>query len=239
MSVVKIGWSGGKDSTCAVLKHIEQGDRVKAVCYIPMFNEEIPMLLRRHYEFIMLSADRLRKMGAEVRVVSGMTYYEYVTHIAKRGKNKGKPFGFPLFVRSQCGFKRSNKLKALSACDVGEYDYQGIGIAADETARFRQIDGTLKRSVLLENGITGEQAKEYCRLRGFLSPHYDLLKRDGCVLCPHARECERQMWYADYPEAVPILIDLQNFVRRERPEQTPLRNYRWFIEENDNVKMEG
>lgn len=66
MSVVKIGWSGGKDSTCAVLKHIEQGDQVKAVCYIPMFTKEIPMLLRRHYEFITLSANRLREMGAEI-----------------------------------------------------------------------------------------------------------------------------------------------------------------------------
>ena len=30
MSIVKVGWSGGKDSTCAVLLHLEKGDKVKA-----------------------------------------------------------------------------------------------------------------------------------------------------------------------------------------------------------------
>lgn len=30
-----------------------------------------------------------------------------------------------------CGFKRDGKLKALSLCDVGEYNYEGVGIAFD------------------------------------------------------------------------------------------------------------
>ena len=41
---VKVGWSGGKDSTCAVMQHIEHGHKVKAVCYIPMFTESIPLI---------------------------------------------------------------------------------------------------------------------------------------------------------------------------------------------------
>ena len=40
MSVVKIGWSGGKDSTRAVMAHIQRGDKVKAVCYVPMLAME-------------------------------------------------------------------------------------------------------------------------------------------------------------------------------------------------------
>ena len=44
MSVVKIGWSGGKDSTRAVMAHIQRGDKVKAVCYVPMFTKEIPLI---------------------------------------------------------------------------------------------------------------------------------------------------------------------------------------------------
>lgn len=43
---VKVSWSGGKDSTCAVLLHLEAGHKVKAVNYTPMFTEEIPLLLR-------------------------------------------------------------------------------------------------------------------------------------------------------------------------------------------------
>ena len=45
--IVKIGWSGGKDSTCAVMKHIERGDKVKAVCWVPMLTKEIPLILTK------------------------------------------------------------------------------------------------------------------------------------------------------------------------------------------------
>lgn len=40
MSIVKVAWSGGKDSTCAVMLHIKRGDKVKVVCYIPMFTKK-------------------------------------------------------------------------------------------------------------------------------------------------------------------------------------------------------
>ena len=50
---VKVSWSGGKDSTCAVLLHLRDGHKVKAVNYTPMFTEEIPLLLKDHYEFIL------------------------------------------------------------------------------------------------------------------------------------------------------------------------------------------
>ena len=66
MSVVQIGWSGGKDSTCAVMKHIEYGDKVKAVCYVPMFTREIPLILKNHYNFIINTADYFHSLGAEV-----------------------------------------------------------------------------------------------------------------------------------------------------------------------------
>lgn len=49
--VVKVSWSGGKDSTCAVLIHLALGHTVKAVNYTPMFTEDIPLLLKDHYEF--------------------------------------------------------------------------------------------------------------------------------------------------------------------------------------------
>lgn len=89
MAIVKVSWSGGKDSTAAVLLHLKRGDMVKAVCYIPMFTNKIPLILKDHYEFILNTADYFRSLGAEVWIVSGMTYYDYVLHRATRGKHKG------------------------------------------------------------------------------------------------------------------------------------------------------
>ena len=60
IETVKASWSGGKDSTCAVSMHINRGHFVKAVCYIPMFTQTIPLILKDHYEFILDTADRFK-----------------------------------------------------------------------------------------------------------------------------------------------------------------------------------
>lgn len=232
--VVKVSWSGGKDSTCALMKHLERGDTVKAVCYIPMFTDTIPLLLKDHYEFILRTADKFRSMGAEVHIVKGITYWEYVHKRASRGKYKGKPFGFPCFIKEWCGFKRDSKLKALSNIILGQYDYEDIGIAADETRRHAQLT-VRKRSILVEDGFTEQMAIEYCKEHAILSPHYTDIKRDGCTLCPHAQAREREKWFEQYPEAIPIMLELQEFVKREKPGQYPLRHYKWFIEEDGTI----
>lgn len=231
--VVKVNWSGGKDSTCAVLKHIERGDKVIAVCYIPMLTDEIPLLLKEHYEFILNAADRFRTMGATVYIVHGMTYYDYVHKRSTRGKFKGRAFGFPMIQRGRCGLKRDSKLKALGSLSI-ECDYEDIGIAFDEPSRASFISET-KRSILCDLKITEDDALLYCLKRGFLSPHYDFLRRDGCVLCPHAGSKERKKWLQQYPEAKPVILELQEFVKRERPGQFPLRGLKLFIEDDGTI----
>lgn len=241
MDIVKVGWSGGKDSTCAVMKHIQRGDKVKIVCYIPMLTKEIPLILKKHYNFIIDTANYFRSLGAEVYFPDGgLTYYEYVTHIAKSGKDKGKMFGFPCTNRGQCGFKRDGKLRACDNCDVGEYDYSSIGIAIDETERNNQLNEK-KRSILCELGITEIMATDFCKnhIPNLYSPHYsyDFGKkkkkhRDGCSLCCNATKAERQQYFADYPEAIPIVLELQNIVKNNRPERAPLRDYKYFFDTN-------
>ena len=230
MDVVKLGWSGGKDSTCSGYMHIERGDKVKMICYIPMFTNEIPLILKCHYEFIMNQKKVFEDLGAEVYIVHGMTYWDYCTHIAKSGKNKGKMFGFPCFKRGQCGFKRDSKLKAVQSIDVGYYDYEDIGIAYDEVDRHGQLNDK-KRSILVEKKITEEMAMYFCLGKNAVSPNYATKKRDGCTLCPNAKESERQEWYKDYPEAVPLLMELQRIINANRTDRKPLRNNKWFIAE--------
>ena len=235
MDVVKIGWSGGKDSTRAVMAHIQRGDKVKAVCYVPMFTKEIPLISKKHYEFILKTAEYFRSLGAEVYFADGgLTYCEYVTHIALKGKNKGQIFGFPIVGRGMCGFKRDGKLKALALCNVGEYDYEGVGIAYDETKRHGQLTKNL-RSILVEEKITEDDCTDWCKENCLYSPQYSCKgkkkMRDGCSLCCNASETERREWFEDYPEAIPLVIELQNIVKKQRPDRPPLRDYKYFIEE--------
>ena len=179
--IVKVNWSGGKDSTCAVFKHLEAGHTVKAVCYVPMLNETIPLISKAHYDFIIRTKRKFEEMGATVFLVHGMTYYEYVTHIAKQGKFKGKIFGFPYLASGQCGFKRDSKLKALTEMDIGAYDYEDIGIAHDENRRKSQLNEK-KRSILDEMGFTENDALFICAEHKILSPIYVTGKRDGCII---------------------------------------------------------
>lgn len=236
MATVKVGWSGGKDSTATVLLHLERGDKVKAVCYIPMFTKEIPLVLKDHYQFILNTADYFRSLGAEVYIVTGITYVEYVLHRATCGKHKGRIFGFPCFIRGQCGFKRDSKIKACAECDVGSYDYESLGIAYDEKSRHNQLNDKL-RSILVEEGYTQVDCALLCMNHNCYSPVYAERKRDGCALCFNAKADERKRWFRDYPEAFNILLHLQDVVRAETPDKYPLRDCKWFIEPNYQLSM--
>lgn len=237
MDIVKVSWSGGKDSTCAVSLHLKQNDLVKAVCYIPMFTDEIPLITKRHYEFINNTADFFRSQGAEVYFAKGITYFDFVTHFISKGKNKGKIFGFPTCVTGMCEFKNYSKVASLKKVDVGYFDYEDIGIAFDEYKRHSQLNNK-KRSILVEKGYTEQFATMYCYHKGLLSPHYDYDKRDGCALCYNAPESRRIRWLNDYPEAKSLLIDLQNIVKENRPDRFPLRNHQWFIDtENPQLSI--
>lgn len=233
MAVVKCNWSGGKDSSCATHLHLLQGDKCIVCCYIPMFTDEIPLILKQHYEFILQTAERFKSMGAEVYTTSGMTYWDYVTHIKQKGDYKGEIMGFPSYITGQCGFKNYSKVKALDTLTKNvEYDYMDIGIAFDEIDRYSQINDK-KRSILVEKKITEQMALEYCRANLLCSPLYAKYKRDGCLLCPQKRSAERVEWFNQYPEAFQLVLELQEIVKKQKSKHLfPLRNNKWFIEEN-------
>lgn len=227
MSIVKLGWSGGKDSTCAAVLHLKRGDQLKCVCYVPMFDKEIPLITREHFDFINSAKVKLEDMGAKVFVITGKTYTDFVLTRATRGKYAGLIYGFPVPITGMCGFQRDSKTKSCRSFDVGYYDYESLGIAADETARLSQLNNH-KRSILVENGITEAQTYEIIKPLGLLSPHYATNTRDGCALCPNAKKGELEKWINDYPEARQRLVDLQNYCKEHRPDRPPLRGKKWF-----------
>lgn len=239
MDTVKCCWSGGKDSSCATHLHLLQGDKCIVTNYIPMFTEEIPLLLKEHYEFIMQTIELWKQMGAEVYQVHGITYWDWAHRINTKGKNKGRPKGFPCFLRNKCNFRNDSKVKSLAELDRKfslEYDYMDLGIAFDEVNRHSQLNEK-KRSILVEQKITEPMAAEYCKKNGLYSPHYDKYKRDGCTLCPQKKAIERIEWFEQYPEAFDLVLELQEFVKQERPEQYPLRNKKFFIEEDMQISL--
>ena len=229
MDIVKVSWSGGKDSSCALKMHIDRGDEVKAICYIPMFTDEIPLISAEHYDFITNTAQRFREMGARVDIVSGMTFYDYFYHVKTKGQNKGKIMAFPPPITRMCPFRNYSKEKALDKHDLGEYDYESIAIAYDEIKRHGQLNER-KRSILVEEKITENMATDFCQMHNILSPHYNYDKRDGCAICPHAKRERLERWLAEFPEAKAILIKMQDDAKLQYPGRSPLRNGGWYID---------
>ena len=136
-----------------------------------------------------------------------------------------------------CEFKNYSKVKALKKCDVGYFDYEDIGIAYDEPQRKGQLTDS-KRSILVEKQFTEKMAKQKCVEYNMLSPHYENDTRDGCALCPNAPKKRRLQWFKGFPEAMPIVVELQELVKKERPERMPLRNKKLFID-TDQIDMFG
>lgn len=227
--IVKVCWSGGKDSTASSLLHLDRGDLVSLVCYVPMFDDRIPLISKQHHDFILYAKSRFELLGANVFLVHGLSFVDYVLHVSLKGKFKGQIFGFPTVGRGQCGFKRDSKLKALAGADslVGSYDYEDIGIAYDEVSRFGQLSDR-KRSILVELKKTESDCLSLVFDRNLLSPHYGANSRDGCVLCCNSSVAERSSWLSDYPDALPKLLWLEDVVRSERSDRPPLRNYKYF-----------
>ena len=92
-------------------------------------------------------------------------------------------------------------------------------------------------SILVKNKVVEQMALDYCQKNDILSPNYQTQTRDGCALCPQKKAEARIKWFEDYPQAFDLLLNLQNIVKKERPEQYPLRNKKFFIEKDPQMAI--
>ena len=239
-------WSGGKDSTCAGDMHLERGDDVHFICYIPMFDDVIPLIERCHYEHLLRCADYYRSQGAKVTFTNGnLTYWEYCTRILVKGARAGAMQSYPCYLKGKCGFNRDSKTPACN--DVAktlEYDFKDVGLCADEVDRKKLLPDEV--SILQELGITKQMAFDHCQKVGRLSPTYKNKKRDGCALCPNAKPAERLKWFDDYNEygAKEKLIELQRILKEDSSVKGtkpfyPMRGKHYFIENEEFVSPKG
>lgn len=208
MAIVKISWSGGKDSTASVILHQQAGDECKIVYYIPMLTDTIPLIRKAHYEFIQDAVGLFTQSGLLCYRAYGLSYEDHVTRVLTKGPRKGQIMGYGLGF-GFCIFRNYSKLRALNGVNVGYFDYEDIGIAADEYRRHGQLTQA-KRSILFERHITEARAREICIERGLLSPIYKDTGRDGCVICPNATPQVIQQWARDYPDGVEVLKHLEH-----------------------------
>ena len=80
-----------------------------------------------------------------------------------------------------------------------------IGIAADEPARFGQLNAR-KRAPLVEFGIDEDLCGLYCQYNDMLAPTYETSCRDGCWFCHNQGVDQLRLLRRNYPDLWALLM---------------------------------
>lgn len=80
-----------------------------------------------------------------------------------------------------------------------------LGIAADEPARFGQLNAR-KRAPLVEFGIDEGLCGLYCQYNDMLSPTYETSCRDGCWFCHNQGVAQLRHLRKTYPDHWALLM---------------------------------
>ena len=162
-------WSGGKDSTAAIiLDHIHGLPPSTVVFCEVMYDRKhgISGELPEHIDFVKnVAIPKFQEWGFTVDVIRSETdYLDNFFHVISKSRNgnNGKMRGFPLSGR--CTINRDCKLKPIhdyykrAGLKPSEYT-QYVGIAIDEPERLERLRGTNKVSLLEVYGYTEEMAQ--------------------------------------------------------------------------------
>ena len=118
-----------------------------------------------------------------------------------------KGYGFPDFRNRWCTALKREAVKKVQKT-IREDATQFHGISADEVIR-TQNNGSNIKYPLVEWGITGRQAIEYCYSKGLdWGGLYEKFQRVSCWCCPLSRIGELRVLHNEFPELWASLIEM-------------------------------
>ena len=204
--------SFGKDSLATVLLAKEHSEPLDEAVYCEvMFDKGISGEVPEHRDFIYETAiPALERMGVKVIVLrSKRTYVELFTGKVTRGSRKGMVRSFPLC--GKCAIQRDCKVRSIQRYQkaLPPETVQYIGIVKDEQERLLRLEEGRQISLLEKYNFTENDAWEFCRKAGLLSPVYDFTDRGGCWFCPNAKRPELRHLYDHHPDLWARMLELQ------------------------------
>jgi 3'-phosphoadenosine 5'-phosphosulfate sulfotransferase (PAPS reductase)/FAD synthetase len=175
-----VSFSGGKDSTCMLLKMIlEWGYKVDEVI---MFDTEweFPEM----YKHIKKVEDFLSIKITKIRDERGFNYLA-TDYILKKGKNKGqRGYGWPNSKIRWCTSRKRDLIRSYLKKNYSNYNLF-VGINSNEQKRTLKNKEANYVYPLVENRIGAKDCLEYCYSKGFnWNGLYEHLDRVSCMYCP-------------------------------------------------------
>ncbi len=233
-----ISFSGGKDSTALLLMMLEKGIPIDKIIYVDT-TKEFPAM----YDHI----EKVQSMIEPLKIESVIFDFDYwfADRVKSRGKRKGyRGYGWPDFQNRWCTAQKRDTYKHFVASidvqpsEIIEYH----GIAFDEKHRTKKNrDGRKILYPLVEWGVTGEQALEYCYSKGLdWDGLYEQFHRVSCWCCPLSRIDELRVLYNDFPEIWMGLeaMDKKSF-RRFRSNYSVAELAKKFASEQQQLTIEN
>jgi 3'-phosphoadenosine 5'-phosphosulfate sulfotransferase (PAPS reductase)/FAD synthetase len=183
-----ISLSGGKDSTCLLLKMLEMNESIHSVVFFDT-GWEFPEMIEH--------IDKIEKYtGLDVVRLKYMHTFDYMLlehYIPQSGKSKKprKGYGWPSAMRRWC---TGRKVQTIEKYYRKQHNFIScIGFAADEAKRVPVISKKKwpERYPLIEWDVSEKEALQYCYNHGFdWGGLYELFGRVSCYCCPLQRICE-------------------------------------------------
>ena len=212
--------SFGKDSMATLILAAEQGIPIDRVMYCEIkFNAEISGEHPLMAEWIPVAGKRMKELfGVTVdHVYSGISFEEQFYKVKQKGNHVGDRYGFPFVARAWCnGVLKLGAIRKYQAQFGDDEVTHFVGIAYDEPIRWarmekKQTDKRKYRSLLVEQGLTEQDALEICKKHDLLSPMYsvDGIYRGGCWFCP--KQCLSDLYslWKNYPELYGKLLKME------------------------------
>lgn len=175
-----ISFSGGKDSTAMLLMMLERKEPIHSVVFFDT-GWEFPGM----YDHIELLQ---KNTGVKIWRLHPRLPFEYLLTqkpIKKDGVIDRFGYGWPSMTNRWCTGEKKDMLRYFSK-RADNHANECIGISADEVKRVKE-----KRYPLVEWGVTGDQALQYCYSRGYdWGGLYEKMGRVSCFCCPLQRLAE-------------------------------------------------
>ena len=185
----------GKDSVAELILAKRQGVPIDRIVFADLQDADFPQIKEHLYKV-------QDYIGKEIEVIKApYTFEEKFFQPVTKG-NWIRPYrGFPPTVGCSCWIKRDLKITPIERWakknDLSGY-VRHFGFAKGEEERLaRQPNGV---SLLIENGITENMAREICLEVDLLNPLYQYFDRLGCWFCPKkSLKSWRSLWL-NFPE---------------------------------------
>lgn len=211
-----VSFSGGKDSTCMLLKLVELGDRIDEIIFLDT-GVEFPEM----YEHIKKVEEYIGRPITKLK--SDKTFEYYMLHHERTiGKNKGrKGYSWSDFKNRWCTYYLKTQVldKYLSKYNDKKI-IQYVGIAYDEKERAKSDYHIYYPLIQWE--MTEKECLEYCYKKGFdWGGLYQKFHRLSCWCCPLKSLKELRILYNDFPELWNKMLEWDSKTYRKfRPDYT-------------------